>query len=165
MPRSSAAAAFALHESRGPFRLTETVWFLGEIPRRNGFEAKTTPFYRMENGQRRPEHLPDDTALAITTPEGLVVVTGCSHAGICNICEQARQVTGEDRLHTVVGGFHLLQCDDVLEKSIAYFRERNVARLLPMHCTALPALARFHAAFGIEKACTGDVIEIPAGRA
>ncbi len=160
MSRSQAAAHFDLRESAAPVRIGESVWFLGEVPRENDFEAQTTTFYCLENGCRRPDHLPDDTALAIRTPRGLVVVTGCSHAGVCNICEHARRVTGEDRLHMVVGGFHLLDDSKIVEKSVAYFRDRRVDRLYPMHCTALPALARFHAAFGSEKLCTGDVIEV-----
>ncbi len=160
MTRAQAAAHFDLRESAAPVRISESVWFLGEVPRENDFEAQTTTFFCIENGQRRPDHLPDDTALAIQTPKGLVVVTGCSHAGVCNICEHARRVTGEDRLHMVVGGFHLLDDSEVVGKSLAYFRARRVDRLYPMHCTALPALARFHAAFGSEKLCAGDVLDI-----
>ncbi len=159
-PREQLASAFELHESTGPLQLSDTVWFLGEIPRTNDFEAQTTPFFRTDNGPKRPDPLPDDTALAIRTPRGLVVVTGCSHAGVCNICEHARKVTGEERLHMVLGGFHLLDDSDIVDKSIAYFRERQVERLLPMHCTAMPALAKFHTALGIEKASAGDVVEV-----
>ncbi len=160
MSRAQAAARFDLIESASPRRISESVWFLGEVPRANDFEAQSTTFYCLENGCRRPDLLPDDTALAIHTAEGLVIVTGCSHAGVCNICEHARLVTGEDRLHMVIGGFHLLDDSEIVAKSVAYFRDRRVARLYPMHCTALPALARFHAAFGSEKLCAGDVIEI-----
>ena len=147
-------------ESSGPRRLGEAVWFLGEIPRKNDFEARKTPFYYMEDGQRHPDFLMDDTALAIRTDRGLAVVSGCSHAGICNICEYAREVTGEERLHAVLGGFHLLEDSDVLESTLDYFRKVRPDHLYPMHCTALPALARFYEAFGIEKLGAGDAVTV-----
>jgi 7,8-dihydropterin-6-yl-methyl-4-(beta-D-ribofuranosyl)aminobenzene 5'-phosphate synthase len=160
MSRTQAAQTFDLIETTAAFQINEDVWFLGEIPRINEFEARQTTFYYVKDGKKLPDHLPDDTALAIRTKKGLVIVTGCSHAGICNICEWAKQVASEDRLFMVLGGFHLSGESEILEKTIAYFQRQKVAHLYPMHCTALPALARFYAAFKIEKRCTGDVIEI-----
>ena len=55
-----------------------------------------------------PDHLLDDTALAFRSAEGLVIITGCSHAGICNITEYAREVCGERRVIDIIGGLHLL---------------------------------------------------------
>ena len=87
-----AASAEALEMAPGAF-------FLGEVPRVTAFES----------GKFEDDPMEDDTALAFRTPKGAVVVSGCSHAGICNICEHAKTVTGQ-RLHAVLGGFHLLQC-------------------------------------------------------
>ena len=136
--RQWVADTFGLTESRDPVELAPDVWFLGEVPRNNDFEARTTTFFQLKDGERTPDFLMDDTALALRTTKGLVVVTGCSHAGICNICEHAREVCGDARLHMVMGGFHLLDDSPVLERTIEYFRSHNVERLLPMHCTALP---------------------------
>jgi 7,8-dihydropterin-6-yl-methyl-4-(beta-D-ribofuranosyl)aminobenzene 5'-phosphate synthase len=161
MSRDQAAEDFELHESTAPFKLSEKVWFLGEIPRRNDFESRTTNFFHVEGGKKQPDYFLDDTALAIGTPQGVAVVTGCSHAGVCNICEHALQVIGDDRLYMVLGGFHLLDDSEIVDKTVAYFRERKVERLYPMHCTGLPALGKFYAAFGIDKLCAGDALEIP----
>lgn len=60
-----------------------------------------------DNGEITDDYVMDDSALAIKTEEGLVVVTGCSHAGIANIIEYAKQVTGENHIVSVIGGFHL----------------------------------------------------------
>lgn len=58
------------------------------------------------------DYVMDDSALAIKTEDGLVVVTGCSHAGIANIIEYAKQVTGEKHIVSVIGGFHLQNADE-----------------------------------------------------
>ena len=104
-----------------------------------------------------------DCKILFDTNRGLVIVSGCSHAGICNIVEYARKVTGQDRLHAVLGGFHLLADPLQLEKTIAYFKANRVEHLYPMHCTDLPALTRFYKEFGIEKLCAGDSIAIDNG--
>lgn len=161
MTRDHATEFFELHESSAPIRLSEKVWFLGEIPRQNDFESQASDFFFVEKGQKHPDFLLDDTALAISTPQGVAVVTGCSHAGVCNICEHALRVVGDDRLHLVIGGFHLLDDSEIVDKTVAYFQERKVERLYPMHCTGLPALSKFYAAFGIDKLCAGDTLEIP----
>lgn len=141
-----------------PHRITATVWFLGQIPRTNDYESRQTSFFRIEEGRRRPDFLEDDTALAIATNEGLVVISGCAHAGICNICDHAMQVTGETHLAAVIGGFHLLDDSEQVAKTVAYFKSHQVRRIIPMHCTALPALAGFYNAFNISKLCAGDRI-------
>ena len=158
--REQADAKFDLMESVAPFEIAKSIWFLGEISRQNAFEAKQTSFSHMQEGEKQPDFLPDDTALAIQSDKGLVVVSGCSHAGICNICEYAKEVTGENRLHTVLGGFHLLDDSEVLEQTVEYFKAQRPDYLYPMHCTALPALARFYQEFKINKLCTGDTVII-----
>ena len=52
--------------------------------------------------------MPDDTTLAHVGKEGRII-TGCSHAGVCNIIAQAKRVTGEMRIHSILGGFHLME--------------------------------------------------------
>ena len=50
----------------------------------------------------------DDSALAFRTGKGLVIITGCSHSGICNIIEHAKKVCGEERILDIIGGLHLM---------------------------------------------------------
>ena len=136
--------------AKGATEFTEGAFFLGEIPRGNDFEA----------GKFDGDAMPDDTALAFRTDKGAVVVTGCSHAGICNICDYAKQVTGQP-LYAVIGGFHLLAEDNPpLDETIAYFKAEAPEVLLPMHCVDFPALVAFHNAFGSRKYAAGDVIDL-----
>lgn len=125
-------------------------WFLGEVPRVTSFEA----------GCFEDDAMEDDTALAFQTPKGAVVVSGCSHAGICNICEHAKQVTGQ-RLHGVIGGFHLMKAEKPpVDETIAYFKAEAPEVLLPMHCVDFAYQVKFHNAFGCPKYGSGDVIEL-----
>ncbi|MEM1298608.1 MAG: MBL fold metallo-hydrolase [Pseudomonadota bacterium] len=141
---------FEVRESKGVHEMTPGAFFLGEIRRVTPFEA----------GHYKGDPMPDDTALAFRTEKGAVVVAGCSHAGICNICEAAKAATGQP-LHAVIGGFHLLHDENPpVDETIAWFRAENVPLLLPMHCVEFDILARFHAELGTEKLGAGDVIEI-----
>ena len=154
------AARFDLKLSKGPRQLTPTVYFLGQIPRSNEFEAVSTPFYKMDGQNKAPDFLEDDTALAVKTDRGCVVIAGCAHAGICNICEHAKAVTGQDRLYMVLGGFHLLAPGEQLDRTVDYFKAQSVDRLLPMHCTGFDALCRFHRELGGEKIATGQTLSV-----
>lgn len=156
--REEMAQKFDLALSKGPYRITDRIYFLGEIPRINDFEAQQTAFFHLQGEDRRPDFIIDDTALVIETKKGLVIVTGCSHAGICNIVDYAKKVTGQENVHAVIGGFHLLGDMYQLEKTIDYFKRQPVAHLYPMHCTDLAALCAFYHAFGIQKLCAGDTI-------
>ncbi len=126
------------------------IFFLGQIPR-------VTPF---EKGMAKGEHMFDDTALAIKTDNGVVVLTGCSHSGIANICKYATKIT-EQKLYAALGGFHLFETDPKgVAGAIEYFKKEKPKHLYPMHCIDLPTLASFYNEFGIIKYGAGDTIEI-----
>ncbi|WP_372650667.1 MBL fold metallo-hydrolase [Draconibacterium sp.] len=145
---------FTLKENRDSLQLTENLFFLGEIPRNNDFENQSTSF---EFADGSDDFIPDDSALAAIVNNELVVITGCSHSGICNICEHAKKVTGVDKIKAVVGGFHLKEQDKQMLNTVEYFKQNKVEKLLPSHCTALPALALFHTTFKTEQVKTGMV--------
>jgi len=120
--------------------LTENLVFLGEIERRFEFERAPPCGYVYTPDGIRDDTVIDDTALACKTAEGLVIVTGCSHSGICSIVEQAREVCNEDRVADVIGGFHLLDAPpEQIEGILDYFAEVRPAALHPCHCTDLAA--------------------------
>ncbi len=141
---------FDVRPSAGPREFTPNVFFLGAIPRQTTFEA----------GTYGDDPMPDDTALAIRTPQGTVVIAGCSHAGICNICDHAKRVTGQN-LYAVLGGFHLLKATpDTLDPTLRYFQRERPTHLFPLHCVDFPALVQFHTILGCAKRSAGDVIEV-----
>lgn len=126
-----------------PYNISDTVLFLGEIHRITDFESRHTSF-SLEDGT--PDFVPDDSAITISTEHGLFVITGCGHAGIVNTLEHAKSVTGENRIYGLMGGFHLRKDD-----------RQTMKHLLPSHCAAFPALARFFEKFNIKIPKTGDV--------
>ncbi|WP_394698803.1 MBL fold metallo-hydrolase [uncultured Methanoregula sp.] len=137
-----AGQQFLLHQSKEPVWITEDLVFLGEIPRRFPFE-QGEPEKRMihsPDGKTGPDYLLDDTALAFRSAEGLVIITGCSHAGICNITEYAREVCRERRVADIIGGLHLLTpAPKRLVKTGKYLNRLHLNALHACHCTSLPA--------------------------
>ena len=157
LTREKAEERFDLITTREPYRVTEDILFLGEIPRQNDFESKRTAFADAEG---RKDFMPDDSGVAVITSEGLVVITGCGHAGICNTVAHARKVTGVKKVRAVMGGFHLKNDDEVTRKTVRWLKDTGVQQAFPSHCTELPALARFYEYFGNEFIRSGDVIEL-----
>jgi len=143
---------FNLETFRQPIKLSNHIWFLGEIPRKNDFEAKSTK-YVLEDGSE--DFIMDDSGLAVITDKGLVVISGCAHAGICNMIEHARRVTGISEVAAVIGGFHLKAANEQTRKTIEYLEELGVKQVIPSHCTFDPALDLFHRAFGTRNVLTG----------
>jgi 7,8-dihydropterin-6-yl-methyl-4-(beta-D-ribofuranosyl)aminobenzene 5'-phosphate synthase len=147
---------FDLTETTAPLQLTNHLFFLGEIPRKTIFEAQTTPF---ADDFRNDDFVPDDSALAAIVDGSLVVISGCSHSGICNIVEHAKKVTGISKVTAVMGGFHLkIQNEQTLE-TIKYLKKNRIEQVYPSHCTELPALAAFFDAFQNRQLKTGMMME------
>ncbi|MBE5784313.1 MAG: MBL fold metallo-hydrolase [Clostridiales bacterium] len=122
--------------SNVPKEIAKNVLFLGEIPRVNPLEAPAVG-ETDRRGVFEPDYLLDDTALALRTADGLFILTGCSHAGICNMVQYASALTGERRIAGILGGLHLFdpgpQVDFVIERLAAL----GVKKLYPCHCTSL----------------------------
>jgi 7,8-dihydropterin-6-yl-methyl-4-(beta-D-ribofuranosyl)aminobenzene 5'-phosphate synthase len=145
---------FKLITSSKPYRIGKKIVFLGEIPRVTDFESRKTTFV-FKNGT--PDFVMDDSAVALLSDKGLFVVTGCGHAGIVNTLEHAKNVTGENRIYGVMGGFHLKSADRQTKETIRYLKENCVVNVYPSHCTANPALALFHESFATKHVKTGEI--------
>ncbi len=125
------------------------VWVSGTVPKTNDFEHGDARMYVWEAGRRVPDPLNDDLSLYLETAGGLVVLTGCAHAGLVNIIEHARAVTGQKRVRAVIGGTHLAPAGaDQLNRTIAYLKELDLEVLAASHCTGLPVAARLAYEFG-----------------
>ena len=93
--------------AREPVQLTENPISLGKIPRKFAFEGNEPLGKISVSGALTADYLLDDNALAYKTSKGLIAITGCSHSGICNIVEYAREVCREVKVIDIIGGFHL----------------------------------------------------------
>ena len=146
---------FKLILKNEPYFISDNIIFLGQIPRVIDFEAQTTPFL---DDQEQPDFVMDDSAIAVIQNKELIIITACSHSGICNIIEYAKKITGIDTVKAVIGGFHLKHNNLQTKKTIEFLIENNIHKIYPSHCTALPALAAFHDVFKTEQLKTGMIL-------
>jgi len=145
---------YQLHTSKDPVWLSNNMVFLGEIPRKIGFENHSTSFF-LEDGSPDPLH--DDTAITIKMPQGLFIISGCAHSGICNIINHAIDVTGIKKVFGVIGGFHLKQNNKQTQQTIDFFSQLNIPIVMPSHCTDLPALSEIYRIFKGEQVKAGTL--------
>ena len=131
---------FAVLERRQPSLLVGGILVTGEVDRVTEFEHGMPPQHQAWNGhdwQHDPTVI-DDQALVISVRgRGLVVITGCSHAGVVNIIRHAMRLTGVSRLLAVIGGFHLSgpAFEPVIEPTVAALTELAPEVIAPGHCT------------------------------
>lgn len=144
---------FKLIESVTPYYLTKNIIFLGEIPRENKFESQSTSY---TDEQGNDDFVADDSALAIIQNNELIIITGCSHSGICNITDYAIKISGINKVKVIMGGFHLKDEGAQTQMTIAYLKQLKVEHILPAHCTDIPAMAAFYNEFKIQQVKTGQ---------
>jgi 7,8-dihydropterin-6-yl-methyl-4-(beta-D-ribofuranosyl)aminobenzene 5'-phosphate synthase len=142
---------FTVIERRQPSLLLDgSVLITGEVDRTTDFEHGL-PFHEARrDGHWEPDPLIlDEQALVVhVRGHGLVVLTGCGHAGAVNIARHALRLTGTDRLHAMLGGLHLTGTafEPIIEPTVAAFTELAPDVLVPAHCTGWKAQHRFAAA-------------------
>ena len=150
-------AGFEIAERREPsFLLEGALLVTGEVDRTTTFEQGLAPSHQAcRDGEWQPDQLVlDDQALvANVRGKGLVVLTGCGHAGIVNTLRHVTRVAGGGHLHAVVGGFHLSgpRFEPLIGPTCDAFAELAPDYLVPTHCTGWRAThalaARFPDAF------------------
>ena len=113
---------------------------------------------KMPAAKNTGAYIPDDFEHEIATSyrikdKGLVVLTSCSHRGVINTVRQAKQAAGIDKVHAVIGGFHVVPPlgDDYINKTIEEFRELDPDYLVTAHCTG----DRF---YDLARAALGDKV-------
>ena len=107
----------------------------GRIPRVNPLESPS-PLLFENPGCTIPDEVTDEIVLWTKTSEGLVILTGCCHAGFINTCEYVRAISGFEEIHAVIGGFHLANVGEERLRATAEYIERvGVRRVIPCHCT------------------------------
>jgi 7,8-dihydropterin-6-yl-methyl-4-(beta-D-ribofuranosyl)aminobenzene 5'-phosphate synthase len=122
------------------FSLMPGVISTGEVKREVAFEKSVTlKLFTEQNGKFVQDQMKDDLSLVIKMEnQGLVIVTGCSHAGIINIVQHAIRLTDEKRVRAVIGGLHLVDADkDRIEKTAKALYDLDVQDLYVGHCTGL----------------------------
>jgi 7,8-dihydropterin-6-yl-methyl-4-(beta-D-ribofuranosyl)aminobenzene 5'-phosphate synthase len=131
---------FEVIERRQPSLLAGGILITGEVDRTTEFERGMPPQHQAWDGHawRHDPTVIDDQALVIRVRgRGLIVVTGCGHAGVVNIIRHAMRLTGTDRLLAVIGGFHLSgpAFEPIIDPTVAAITELDPELIVPGHCT------------------------------
>jgi len=141
---------FIVH--RKPEEIFPGVWLTGPVPRPNA-EKNWQPGVEMNIGGKWVEDtLPEDHSLLLQTDKGLVLLSGCGHAGVVNTIEYARKILGAQNVHAAVGGFHLYElADEKLTWTAKKLTEYGVQQILGAHCTGIESLFRLRELMGLTK--------------
>lgn len=145
--------------TKDPVKLSPNITFLGEIPELVDFEPRKQVGETKLSDHFTPDYVLDDSALVYEGHDGLYIITGCSHSGISNICEYAKQITGIQTIKSIIGGFHLFEEDQQLDKTIDYFEKNQITTLYPCHCVSFQAKAKLHYHIPIEEVGVGLQLE------
>jgi 7,8-dihydropterin-6-yl-methyl-4-(beta-D-ribofuranosyl)aminobenzene 5'-phosphate synthase len=151
---------FIIKLSENPIWLTERILFLGQIERKNDFECKKPIGSIIKPDGEEPDYLYDDTALVYKSSQGLVIITGCSHSGICNIVEQAKKLCKEERVIDIVGGLHLLNpSEEQMQGTLEYMKKLNPNQMHACHCTDLNSKIALSKVVNLKEVGVGMVLE------
>ena len=139
-------------EHAAPFELAPGAWLLGPVPRVHPERNWSSTGRLQLPGGAVEDNVPEDTAIAINTASGLVVISGCGHAGIINTLEYARKVVADVPVEAAIGGFHLFGAsDDALAWTGGRLKALGVRHLLGAHCTGIEAVFRLRQIVGLAR--------------
>lgn len=133
LTRDEIEKKFNLILSSEPLEIADGVMFSGEI-KRYGYEEYTSGLYTFSNSSLVKDSMKDDAALYINTKKGLVILTGCGHAGILNIIRHAKEVTNQN-VYAAIGGLHLLSSPKEHVEKVADELTKNLQKIGPAHCS------------------------------
>jgi len=147
-------------EHAGPVELFPGVWLLGPIPRTHP-ERNWSGSLQLRTARGVVEdNVPEDSSVVADTSDGLVVITGCGHAGIVNTVEFARKAVRPAPIHAAIGGYHLFPAtDEQLAWTAGRLKDVGLAHFLGAHCTGVEAVFRIRQLAGLtrDKAVVGAV--------
>lgn len=165
--RLEAAGIFS-RLSKGPQEVVPGALLTGEVERDPRLVPPTPHFYADSAVGRIIDPFRDDQALVLRCKGGLVVLSGCAHSGIVNLCRGAerlmnpRGLLGQGHLRAVVGGFHLFGASpQLVAATVQGFRELDPEAIHPSHCTGQPAANALTQAFPYccKPVAAGSVLE------
>jgi len=132
-------------ETKEPFAIIPGAYFSGRIERVTEYE-KVPPVFLVQRGDKK-EHdiMIGEQALILNVKgKGLVVLSGCAHSGIVNAVKHAQKMTGIEKVHAVLGGFHLIGAKpEIIERTVGDIKAINPDYIVPMHCTGYEAITTF----------------------
>jgi 7,8-dihydropterin-6-yl-methyl-4-(beta-D-ribofuranosyl)aminobenzene 5'-phosphate synthase len=126
-----------------PFSAGRAFLVLGGIPRKTDFETGWSIVHRLEEGKEVWDAIEDDTSVVMHLQDkGLVILSGCAHAGIVNTVQYAIETTGVRQIHAVMGGFHLSGpfFEPIIGRTASELQKFKPSHIIPTHCTGRKAI-------------------------
>lgn len=145
----SNAGAEILSRSGPSFLADGHLLVTGEVERKVEFETGMPGMEMKKEVKWIPDQISDDQAIVVNVKgRGLVVLSGCAHSGIVNTVEYAKKISGVNRFHAVLGGFHLTGpvFEPRIRPTIDAMKAVDPDYIVPMHCTGWKAINSFMAA-------------------
>ena len=146
---------------KNPTQLVPGVWTTGQVPRKYD-EKNWSGVSKMidSKGNVVEDVIPEDQSLFFDTENGIVLISGCSHAGLANILDYVQKIIPGRPIYKIIGGFHLLKLsNDKLEWTAGKMREAGVNYFVGAHCTGLNSTYSIRNFLGLtsERALVGSV--------
>lgn len=147
---------------KNPVKIADGVITTGEIPRMTTYE-KVSGFLTVEEERLTDDLIVEDQALVVNLKDkGLVVITGCAHAGVVNTMRHAQKIMEAERIYAVLGGFHLVDAnDEKIQSTVIDLMKFAPDFLGPCHCTGEKAIRKLKETFGnkCQLLKTGDTLQ------
>jgi 7,8-dihydropterin-6-yl-methyl-4-(beta-D-ribofuranosyl)aminobenzene 5'-phosphate synthase len=127
-----------------PIEVMPGCYLTGAIERATDYEQGSPNLIIQRGGSFERDHFPGEQAVVCNIRgNGLVILSGCAHAGIVNTVKHAQKISGIEKVHTVIGGFHLVNAaPEIIEKTVSDMKQLAPDYIIPTHCTGFEAIAQ-----------------------
>jgi 7,8-dihydropterin-6-yl-methyl-4-(beta-D-ribofuranosyl)aminobenzene 5'-phosphate synthase len=153
-PRAFSLSAYTgrVIEYDHPAQIYPGVWLTGPVPRKYQ-ERNWSGTGQVQTSEGWVEdNIPEDMSLVFNTAQGLVLLSGCGHAGVINTVEYAREKVRNAPLYAAIGGFHLYALDDAkLDWTAQKLKEFGLKNFMGAHCTGIEAVQRIKTIVGLDR--------------
>ena len=132
-------------EVKSSVEIIPGAYFTGNIERVTTYE-KVPPTLLIKRGEKpEPDDFRGEQALFFSVKgKGLVVLSGCAHTGIVNTIRQSQKIAGMNKIHAVMGGFHLINAKpEIIQNTLADIKAMKPDYVVPTHCTGFEAIVAF----------------------
>jgi 7,8-dihydropterin-6-yl-methyl-4-(beta-D-ribofuranosyl)aminobenzene 5'-phosphate synthase len=136
---------FRVIEAEEPEEILKGVYITGRIERTTEYEKVPDNLLVERGGRIEQDYFDEELAVfSVLENKGLVIISGCAHAGIVNTVRYIKQLTGIKKVHAIIGGFHLINAPtDFIKRTIYDIKEVEPDYIIPMHCTGFEAIVSF----------------------
>jgi 7,8-dihydropterin-6-yl-methyl-4-(beta-D-ribofuranosyl)aminobenzene 5'-phosphate synthase len=132
-------------EIKDPTPIVSGVYLTGKIERVTDYEkGLLTALIKRGDNLEQDNFIGEQAVVLNLRGKGLVVLTGCAHVGIVNTVKHAQKITGIEKIHAIMGGFHLTGAkEELIRRTVADIKTMAPDYIMPMHCTGFETIAAF----------------------